>query len=95
MNLYSWSNKGTIHIQIMGKGFLRGGEEQSMYNQCKEDWLVGWAKGKLASMQWGQRIGGIILQTKAEYQYDFIVNVRKSHWKIINKRVILQAIFLK
>lgn len=48
-----------------------------------------------ASMQWGQRIGGIILQAKAEYQYDFIVNVRKSHWKVINKRVILQAIFLK
>lgn len=47
MNLKSWSNKGTIHIQIMGKGFLRGGEGQSMYNQCKEDWLVGWAKGEL------------------------------------------------
>lgn len=22
----------------MGKGFLKGGEGQSMYNQCKEDW---------------------------------------------------------
>ena len=32
----------------MGKGFLKGGEGKSMYNQCKEDWLVGWAKGELA-----------------------------------------------